>query len=233
MDFFSDFTELNELGVETYTNTASSWRNPAGDTVEAEGLLRRYDFFLSRLREQGTTRVLELGAGPNDNIGASMRMWRRYFSPSTEIHVAERNPAAEILSHEGFHPHIGDLGNPEFLNRLASRKWDFVLDDASHLWTHQIMAFRALFPALRSGGIFICEDLCTSFGPMRGPYSQGLDMRDPVQYFQELSRRTCGHPQTSAEEAAGTYALTEADRALTHSIHMICWMSNSVIVVKR
>ena len=224
---------MNELGVETNTNKASSWRNPAGDTVEAEGLLRRYDFFLSRLREQGTTRVLELGAGPNDNIGASMRMWRRYFSPSTEIHVAERNPAAEILSHEGFHPHIGDLGNPEFLNRLASRKWDFVLDDASHLWTHQIMAFRALFPALRSGGIFICEDLCTSFGPMRGPYSQGLDMRDPVQYFQELSRRTCGHPQTSAEEAAGTYALTEADRALTHSIHMICWMSNSVIVVKR
>ncbi len=233
MDFFSDFTELNRLGVETNTNKASSWRNPSGDMVEAEGLLRRYDFFLSRLREQGCTRVLELGAGPNNDLGASLRMWRRYFPEFTEIHVAEFNPAAEALRQEGFHPHIGDLGNPAFLNRLASEKWDFVLDDATHLWTHQIMAFRALFPALRSGGIFICEDLCTSFGTMRGPYSQGLDMRDPVQYFQELSRRTCGHPETPAEEAAGTYKLAEVDRALMHSIHMIGWMSNSVIVVKR
>lgn len=233
MDFFSGFTELNRLGVEANTNKASSWSTPAGDTFEVEGLLRRYDFFLSRLREQGSTRMLELCAGPNDSLGASLRMWRRYFPESTEIHIAEVNPAAEALRLEGFHPHIGDLGNPAFLNQLASKKWDFVLDDASHLWTHQIMAFRALFPALRRGGIFICEDLCTSFGPMRGPYSQSLDMRDPVQYFQELSRRTCGNPESPAEEAMGTYTLTDVDRALMRSIHMIGWMSNSVIVVKR
>lgn len=61
----------------------------------------------------------------------------------------------------------------------------------------------------------------------------GMDMRDPVQYFQELSRLTCGMPTTAAEEALKTYELTDVDRALVRSIHMICWMSNSVIVIKR
>ena len=233
MNFFSNLGELDKLGVEANTNKASSWLTPAGEKVEREGLLRRYDFFLSRLREQGTTKMLELGAGPDDNIGASVRMWQRYFPETTEIHVADIKPSANALKDEGFHPHIGDLGDTSFLSRLAAHKWDFILDDASHLWIHQIMAFRALFPALRSGGIFICEDLCTSYGTMRAPYSMGIDMRDPVQYFQELSRQICGMPTTAAEEALKTYELTEVDRALVRSIHMICWMGNSVIVIKR
>ena len=104
MNFFSNLGELDKLGVEANTNKASSWLNPEGEKVEREGLLRRYDFFLARLREQGTTKMLELGAGPDDNIGASVRMWQQYFPETTEIHVADIKPSANALKDEGFHP---------------------------------------------------------------------------------------------------------------------------------
>jgi len=233
MKFFEGLDELDRLGVEENTNKASSWRNPAGETINKEGMLKRYDFFLSRLRAQGMTRMLELGAGPDGNIGASVRMWKRYFPKECEIHVADNKPSAKKLDEEGFHTHVGDLGQQPFLNRLANGGWDFVIDDASHLWIHQIMAFRTLFPALHSGGIYICEDLCTSFGAMRAPYSMGFDMRDPVQFFLALSRAACGSPGSSPELISELYALTEADHGMARQIHMISWIKNSVIIVKK
>lgn len=231
MTFFSDLNELDPLGVRFNTNKSSSWRNADGQQVEKEGLLRQYEFFLTRLRGQGSARMLELGAGPDENIGASVRMWQRYFPPQTEIHVADIKPSAKALESEGFHVHVGDLGQPEVLNRLARQRWDFVIDDASHFWLHQIMAFRVLFPALRNGGIFICEDLCTSFGEMRTTYSQGFDMRDAVQYFMALSRLVCG--RGSPELVLEHYALSEHDLRIAKHIHMVSWMNNSVIIVKR
>lgn len=233
MNFFADLEELDRLGVEGNTNKASSWRAADGQHMQSEGLLRRYDFFLSRLRQQGGSRILELGAGPDDNIGASVRMWKRYFDPSAEIHVADIKPSAQKLAGEGFHPHVGDLGQQQFLNKLARHSWDFVIDDASHIWIHQIMAFRTLFPALRSGGIFICEDLCTSFGEMRVPYSQGFDMKDPVQYFQTLSRRVCDGQPRAQDAQHEIYSLSELDQRLVAQVHMVSWISNSAIIIKR
>ena len=233
MNFFSDLDELDRLGVDANTNKASSWRAPDGREIKNEGMLSRYDFFLSRLRDQGVTKMLELGAGPDDNIGASVRMWKRYFPETAEIHVADIKPSAMALKDEGFFPHVGDLGYQPFLKRLAARTWDFVIDDASYLWIHQILSFRTLFPALRSGGIFICEDLCTSFGDMRAPYSMGLDMRDPVHYFQALSRCTCGKSDATSDMTPEIYQLTDADHKLAAQIHMLSWIRNSVIIVKR
>lgn len=233
MSFFADLNELDRFGVESNTNKASSWVPPGRQRESCEGLLKRYDFFLSRLRQQGATRILELGAGPDDNIGASLRMWKRYFPKGAEIHVADNKPSAMKLRDEGFHPHVGDVGNVSFLNMLARQTWDFVIDDASHIWMHQILAFRVLFPALRSGGIFICEDLCTSFGQMRAAYSQGFDMKDPVQYFMALARRTCDGRGREPDPPHDGYALSKTDFELAGQIHMIAWMNNAAIVIKR
>jgi len=38
-----------------------------------------------------------------------------------------------------------------------------ILEDGSHAFDHQILTFRTLFPHLKSGGIYACEDLCTSY----------------------------------------------------------------------
>jgi hypothetical protein len=85
-------------------------------------------------------------------------------------------PTAETLANERVAVTIGDLGDPELLRRLAASAYDVILDDASHLWGHQLLAFEILFPAVREGGLYIIEDVNTSFGVNRERWSQGLEV---------------------------------------------------------
>jgi hypothetical protein len=38
-----------------------------------------------------------------------------------------------------------------------------IIDDASHFWSHQIIGFRTMFPQLPPNGVYIVEDIHTSF----------------------------------------------------------------------
>lgn len=234
MTFFRPFSELNALGEQHNTNKARRFIQADGTPKEwGEGMLVRYEFFLSHLRRNGVTRVLELGAGVPPDIGASCRVWKAYF-PDAEIHVADINPDVRQLEEEGITVHVGDLGQIDFLRRLAGQEYDLIVDDASHLWSHQILAFRHLFPRVRSGGVYIAEDLCTSFGDFVAPFSQGLDMRDAVSYFLALSRICCWpHGDRGHQDITSIYRLTGADHALAQSLHMMCWTANACICIRR
>lgn len=72
------------------------------------------------------------------------------------------------------------VGDPRFLRRLCADipRLDVVVDDASHINWHQILAFKVLFPCLSPGGVYITEDIDTSYkvdatlgGGLRSPGS--------------------------------------------------------------
>ncbi len=237
MEFLGKSSPLDQLGVKYNTNKSSDWTRPsdAKRIQTNDSLLAHYEIFIQDIRRKKALRILELGAGPDDNIGASVRVWKEYFPKDAEIHVADIKPSARGLEKEGFKVHVGDLGALSFLRSLIAQKWDFVLDDASHIWQHQIMAFRTLFPSVVSGGIFVVEDLCTSFGDFRDDYSLGLDMKDAVQYFLALARGASGGRPAASEDAClpEIYALTAADLALLPHIRMMTFIRNACIIVKR
>ena len=112
-----------------------------------------------------------------------MRCWKSYFSADAELHVADLKESSLALSNEGFHVHVCDLGSPEALVSLATLEWDFIIDDASHFWSHQKLAFRHLFGSIKSGGIYIVEDLCTSFGSYVSSYNTSGESIDAATYF--------------------------------------------------
>src|SRR5205814_7924687 len=60
---------------------------------------------------------------------------------------------------------IGSQDDPAFLRSVAAEMGglDIVLDDGSHVGSHQVASFRTLFPLLREGGIYAIEDLHTSY----------------------------------------------------------------------
>jgi 8-demethyl-8-alpha-L-rhamnosyltetracenomycin-C 2'-O-methyltransferase len=60
-----------------------------------------------------------------------------------------------------------DQSDHEELARVAERfgPFDIIVDDGSHISSHVITTFRALFPCLRPNGLYIIEDLCTSYWP--------------------------------------------------------------------
>jgi len=111
-------------------------------------------------------KFLEIGV----QNGGSMHMWRNYFGPHAQIIGVDIDPRCAALRSEGFDIWIGDQGDPQFwLGFLAKRQGiDVVLDDGGHTMAQQIGTFEALFPALRDGGVYLCEDTHTSYFPSHG-----------------------------------------------------------------
>lgn len=159
--------------------------------------LRKYEMFIKGYVNDPDFAMLELGAGPDWNIGASLRIWKDYFSQAKEIRIADiKNSALELQSlGDNIHVVIGDLGRDDVLNSLQGA-YDFVIDDASHIWSHQIKAFNSLFPSVKPGGVYIIEDIHTSFGKFRETYSKSGGARicnvDAFSYFSLMSAYLTG-----------------------------------------
>lgn len=89
----------------------------------------------------------------------SIRMWLEYFD-NAEIHGLDVSDFT-WFEDDRFTFHRCDMGDPAALDKTAEAmpEFDIILDDASHASHHQQNAFVTLFPRLKSGGLYIIEDL--------------------------------------------------------------------------
>lgn len=113
-------------------------------------------------RFRGTdVHVVEFGVSQ----GGSLRMWRDYFGPAATIHGVDLNPHCREFAAEGFQIHIGDQEDRDFLRRLKQQipRIDILIDDGGHTMRQQIHTFEELFPQISPHGIYLCEDLHTSY----------------------------------------------------------------------
>ncbi|MFI3156757.1 MAG: hypothetical protein QX199_11435 [Methylococcaceae bacterium] len=158
---------------------------------ELHDYLRHYEELLRGFSGKPFT-LVELGVGPTNNMGKSLLTWHEYFPKATVVGVDIRADAIEVQK-EGILIEIGDCGNEEFLDYIG-RKYTphVVIDDASHKWSHQILSFEHLFPHIQQGGIFIVEDLETSFTPWRERKAHPDHFEDAVNYYSRLAVLTVG-----------------------------------------
>jgi hypothetical protein len=61
-----------------------------------------------------------------------------------------------------------------------------VLDDGSHYWWHQVLTMRRLFPAVKPGGLYVLEDIDTSYGNNATIYGGGAPISG-AKYLQFLA----------------------------------------------
>lgn len=147
---------LDELGQKHGTDKASGGHNYL---VEYEPLLEQY-------RAKPDLLVLEIGV----REGASVRLWHDYF-PTAKIVGVDILEQCATHAADRIGIEIGDQSDGEFLQRLTERyEPDIIFDDGSHFWTHQIDTFRILFPAMKPGGTYVCEDIHTSRSKWVGKY---------------------------------------------------------------
>ncbi|POX49995.1 class I SAM-dependent methyltransferase [Streptomyces sp. Ru72] len=141
-----------------------------------------YERYFEPYSEQ-QVKVLEIGVGGYravDAGGASLRMWKHYFRRGMiyGLDLFDKSgltePRLRILQ--------GDQGDQEFLATMAREHgpFDIVIDDGSHFCHHVIASFNALFPHVRPGGMYVVEDLQTSYWPGWGgnvdPTASGTSM---------------------------------------------------------
>jgi cephalosporin hydroxylase len=97
--------------------------------------------------------------------GGSLDMWRRYLGDKAKIVGIDINPACVERVDAPNIVHIGSQADRSFLEGIVAEhgRPDVILDDGSHVATHQRASFDILFPLLQMGGLYILEDTHTSY----------------------------------------------------------------------
>ena len=115
-----------------------------------------YPYLLSALRFAGPFHLLEIGVHKE----ASLRMWHDWL-PCATVYGAGKNHDA---SSGNFTVWTVDQHRPEEVRQLArQRSWTVVVDDGSHKPSDQLRTFMEFFPRLMPGGVYIIEDIETSY----------------------------------------------------------------------
>ncbi|SCG58567.1 class I SAM-dependent methyltransferase [Micromonospora halophytica] len=137
-----------------------------------------YEEQFARYRDQ-PVRLLEIGIGGFDGQlgGASLKMWKKYFHRGLIYGLDLFDKSA--LNQGRLTALTGDQSDPAALTAIAEEHgpFDIVIDDGSHENEHVRTSFDALFPYVRPGGLYVIEDMQTSYiprcggtaGPVAGP----------------------------------------------------------------
>jgi len=121
-----------------------------------------YERHLSRFRDK-EIHVLEFGVFH----GGSLQMWKQYFGGKARIYGADIAPQCQSLEEERIQIFIGDQADPAFHKTLRAQipRIDILIDDGGHSMEQQLVTFRELFHHIADDGVYICEDLHTSYWP--------------------------------------------------------------------
>lgn len=97
--------------------------------------------------------------------GGSLPMWRDYFGDRAHIVGVDINPECARYAAPGIDVVIGDQGDRAFLRDLRDRfpGAHALIDDGGHTMEQQTATFEELYPYLDADGVYICEDLHTSY----------------------------------------------------------------------
>ncbi|WP_375460820.1 hypothetical protein [uncultured Enterovirga sp.] len=109
-------------------------------------------------------RFVEIGIGGTaDEIGGrSLLAWRAYF-PFATLVACDLNDRSALARRRTRIVRL-DQGDPRELAAFAKQgPFDVVVDDGSHLGSHQWMTFTALFDTLTEDGLYVVEDVQTSY----------------------------------------------------------------------
>jgi 23S rRNA U2552 (ribose-2'-O)-methylase RlmE/FtsJ len=104
--------------------------------------------------------ILEIGIA----TGASLRMLSDFF-PKANIYAIDINPnVTDLFYGDRIKTYLCSQIDFSKLNSLFGNiKFDIIIDDGSHMTSHQQKSLGHLFPYVTDGGIYVCEDLHTSY----------------------------------------------------------------------
>ena len=97
--------------------------------------------------------------------GGSAQMWKHYFGKSAKIIGIDIDERCKQLEEEQISVEIGSQDDEKFWEAFKKKypRVDILLDDGGHTMNQQIVTFREMFPHIKDGGLYMCEDCHTSY----------------------------------------------------------------------
>lgn len=222
----SAYAYLDKLAVDAGTDKSSAFHD----------YTKIYAQYLDALKTN-PIKFLEIGIYK----GNSVKLWESYF-PKAELHFIDIEPTHIEYQSTRSHYHFINQGDSTKLDQLAqSIKGDFdvIIDDGGHQAKEQIICFQTLFPYLKSGGLYIIEDLHAAYVgklinygkiciPTTGS-SSCMDylknLLDDLNYATSLSQ--CADSDKLSEEIKNRLTLFQSMIATIHFYPSLC------IIVKK
>jgi hypothetical protein len=220
----AEYQYMDQLALSAGTDKSSSYHH----------YTQIYSQYFADLKQKPIT-FLEIGIFR----GASVKFWEQYF-PNADLHFIDCT--SEYLQYQSQRSkyHFMDQTNRKALQDLGKSVggFDIILDDGGHTMQQQIISFQSLFPYVKSGGMYIIEDLHTSYwssygghGSIENPKS-GQDTA--IDFCKNLvddlnfrgARSGCADPNKFPEHLQSS--LTEY-QAHIYSIHFY----DSVCIIKK
>jgi hypothetical protein len=124
--------------------------------------------------------VVELGIGGyarEGQGGASLRMWKWFFPRAQIVGVDIQDKS--FVDEERITSFQGSQTDRKLMRRIVKQFGPptIVIDDGSHRPAHVRKSFQILFPLLANGGLYVIEDIQTSYWPQ---WRGSLDLDDPT-----------------------------------------------------
>jgi hypothetical protein len=166
--------------------------------------------------------ILEIGV----EFGGGIEMLNYYFDNQCTIYGIDFNPVWEKYNDhwDNVKMFIGDTSTNKIYEKVTSEVpvFDIVIDDGSHINDHQIRAFEHFYPRISDGGVYLCEDVCTSYWSEHGG---GMHGNTFIEHSKKLIDKlnSYHHREPSATEDDINF------RKTTNSIH---YYDNFVFIEK-
>ena len=97
-------------------------------------------------------------------------MWENYFTQA-ELHFIDITDSKILYHSDRSTYHFLDQSNVKQLKdfvKSTGGNYDIIIDDGGHTMAQQKISFVNLFPAVKNGGMYIIEDLHTSYWSIYG-----------------------------------------------------------------
>ena len=126
------------------------------------GYIEVYESYFNQIKDK-KLKILEIGIAD----GKSLLTWSDYFENSQiiGIDIHKIDIVEKKLDRKNIEVHQGSQSDKEFIEEIIKKYTDFdiIIDDGSHISKDVKKSFELLFPALKDNGLYIVEDIQTSY----------------------------------------------------------------------
>ena len=157
--------------------------NPYGRETDANGYGDLYERYFRDYRESALN-ICDIGIDQGSSLAAN----KEYFI-NANIHGVDIDDKS-FHDSERIKTHIVDQNNESdlisFVDKMKNDniQFDIIIDDASHDVAHQQVTFGKFFDLLRPGGLYVIEDMGSSF------FKEGVNLYGYIQTKEKIENNT-------------------------------------------
>jgi hypothetical protein len=163
----ADKARWQEMSNRVKNTNGLGWPDSRVEILPGHNYVELYEKYFSHLRYERIM-ILEIGMGNYPTNGFGLQMWLEYF-PNATVHVIDNNARNFTcdFTYDSSRVHFfcldqGDTAGLAAFVRNSKVKYDIIVDDGSHIPSHQVETYKQFFPLVTNPGIYVVEDLFTS-----------------------------------------------------------------------